>query len=138
MILQIFQIVFAILYHYSVLKLISFKSTSIVNRSNTAFQKIINYIFHIADREWCNLLQSENNGRSAGSDIPLLLWISKIHYRVHKSPPLVSVLSQMVLVHILTPYFCNIHLNVILPSTIRSRKCSLTFSISHIVLSFEP
>jgi hypothetical protein len=48
-----------------------------------------------------------------------LLWNRKVHSRFHNSQPLASTLSQTNPVHILLPYFFEIHLNIILPSTPR-------------------
>jgi len=64
----------------------------------------------------------ESYSRSA-NQICCLLWNQKDHYYFLKSPPLVSVLSQMNLVHILTPYFFKIHFNIIVPSTSKSLNC---------------
>jgi len=58
----------------------------------------------------------------------------KVHYRVHKSWPLVPVLSQVNPVHILIPYFLQIHFNIILVSTLRSPKWYITFRFSTKIL----
>jgi len=67
------------------------------------------------------------NSRSTSPEILRLLWNPKAHYRVHKSPALVPVLSQMNPVHIFPPYSPKIHYNIIFPSTSVSSKWSLPF-----------
>ena len=64
----------------------------------------------------------EGNQFSACQEIPLILWNMYVHYRIHKYPPPVPILSQLDPHHTTSSYFLKNYLNIILPSTPGSPK----------------
>jgi hypothetical protein len=74
---------------------------------------------------------SEANNHSASQEIPRPSWNPKVHYRVHKDPSLLYILSQMHPLHTLPSYFPKIHSNSILSFKPIPSKWSLPFTHSN-------
>jgi hypothetical protein len=58
----------------------------------------------------------------------------KVHYSIHKNPPVLPALSQMNSVNILPSSFFNIHFNIISPSRPRP---SMSLSFRFLYVNFE-
>ena len=66
---------------------------------------------------------------TASQEIPRILLNPKVHYRIHKCPPPVPVLSELDLVH--TPHPTSWTSIFILPSMPGSPKWSISLSFPH-------
>jgi putative component of membrane protein insertase Oxa1/YidC/SpoIIIJ protein YidD len=64
------------------------------------------------------------NRFSASQENNRILWNPKVHYRIHKCPPTVVILSHIDPLHALTSHFLKIHINIILPFTPGSKNYS--------------
>ena len=66
---------------------------------------------------WSRVLLEKLTGFAANQEILRVLWNPKVHYRTHKRPPPVPILSQLHPVPTTHFHFLKIHPNIILPST---------------------
>jgi hypothetical protein len=79
----------------------------------------------------------EVDTRSDNEDIPRLLWNQNVHYSAHKSPPPVSIVSHVTVVHILPLYFLKMPFNIILPPTVSFFELLTAFSFQTKIFCYQ-
>jgi len=73
----------------------------------------------------------EANRFSATQEIPHIWWNPNVHYRIHKCPTPVPIMSQLDPVHVTISHFLKIHVNSISLSAPGFSKWSLSLSFPH-------
>jgi hypothetical protein len=71
---------------------------------------------------------AESSSRPATQVFPSILLILKVLYHIHKSPPLVLILSNINSVHTLPSYFSKMHFNTTIPWILVVFLSSISYS----------
>jgi hypothetical protein len=71
---------------------------------------------------------------AATQELPSVLWNPKVHYRPHKSPPLVPFLSQIDPIPTIPSYLSKINFNIVHPPTSWSFQWSLDITYYYLFI----
>jgi hypothetical protein len=88
-------------------------------------QRILTYLLTELGPSW------EVEHCAATQELPSILWNPKVHYRVHKSPPQVPILSPIDPLHVIPSYLSKIYSNIVNPYV-------LVFLVVSFLLAFLP
>jgi hypothetical protein len=96
------------------------------SRRKPASVPLCSHKSHRITHSFTELSPSSETNCAATQELPSVLCNPKAHYRVHKSPPLVPILSQINLIHTIPSYL----------SKIRFKYCPPTYALVFLVVSF--
>jgi hypothetical protein len=86
--------------------------------------KLLTYLLTELSPSW------EAANCAATQELPSILYNPEVHYRVHKRPPPIPILSQIDPVHTTSSHYSKMHFNVVHPPTSWSSKWCFSLWLS--------